>query len=122
MKGKPLAIILAAAAVLGGTGIYFYKNSGDSWKESGNATPGAKVLNLAINDVAQISIKTHTTTLNLVKKDDEWLVQERANYPANFEPIRNLLIKLGDMKTIQEVKVGPSQLARLELESPEKEA
>ncbi len=121
MKGKSLAIILAAAAVLGGAGIFLYKNSGDSWKETGNATPGAKVLNLDVNAVAQITIQTHGSELHLVKKDDDWVVPERANYPANFEPIRNLLIKIGDMKTIQEVKVGASQLARLELESPEKD-
>jgi hypothetical protein len=121
MKGKSLAIILAAAAVLGGAGIYLYKNSGDSWKETGNATPGAKVMNLDVNAVAQITIKTHSAELNLIKKDDEWTVQERGGYPANFENVSNLLRKIWDTKTVQEVKVGASQLARLELEAPEKD-
>ena len=122
MKGKQLALLLAAAAVLGGGGFYFYRSNNESWKGSGNTAPGGKVLNLALNDVAHITIKAKGGEVNLVKKGEDWTVQERAGYPASYELVSGLLRKIWDLKTVQEQKVGPSQFARLELETPDKPA
>ena len=47
-------------------------------------------------------------------------MRERGDYPANFSQIRDLLIKLGDLKISQSEPIGPSQLARMELEPPGK--
>jgi len=55
-----------------------------------------------------------------VKKDDLWRVKERAEYPANFTELGDFLRKVQELKTIEEVKVGPSQMGRLELNSPDK--
>ena len=50
--------------------------------------------------------------MNLVKKNDSgWTVQERADYPANFEQVSDLLRKLWDLKTVQEVKAGAVAIA-----------
>ena len=68
---------------------------------------------------AQITIKNHVGELNLVKRDDDWVVQERGGYPANFDRINSLTTKVWNLKVVQQEKVGPSQLARLELEAPE---
>jgi hypothetical protein len=72
--------------------------------------------------VAQIGIKTADKALHLVKKGDAWTVQERADYPANSEQVNELLLKVWDLKSVQEVKVGASQLSRLELIEPDKGA
>jgi hypothetical protein len=45
-------------------------------------------------------------------------VDDRASYPANFERVHDTLTKLWDLKTVQEVKAGPSQYGRLELAEP----
>jgi hypothetical protein len=47
-------------------------------------------------------------------------VKERADYPASFQEVSELLRKLWELKTVQDVKVGPSQLPRLELIEPGK--
>ncbi|MEA3206986.1 MAG: hypothetical protein QOE70_43 [Chthoniobacter sp.] len=119
MKGKQLLLLLLLVVIVGGGGYYLQKGNQDSWTDSG-ARAGGKVLDFPINDVARVLLKTSTAELNLVKKNDEWTVQERADYPANFEPISSLLRKLWDLKTVQEVKVGSSQMARLELVEPGK--
>ncbi len=67
-----------------------------------------------------IDIKSPTGEVNLVRKNDVWTVQERADYPASFEQVSGLLRKLWELKTVQEVTVGPSQFARLELVEPGK--
>ena len=122
MKGKQLAFLLLLVAVIGGAGWYFQKGSQDSWTAKGSGGAGSKVFDLKINDVARVTMKASGSELNLVKNDEAWTVQERANYPANFEQVSNLLRKLWDMKTVQTLKVGPSQLPRLELVEPDKGA
>lgn len=119
MKGKQLALLLVLVVVVGGASWFLQKGNRSSWSETG-AGAGGKVVNLAINDVARVTIKAPDGELNLVKKDDLWTVQERADYPAAFDKVSDLLRKVWDLKTVQEVKVGPSQLPRLELVEPGK--
>lgn len=121
MKGKQLAILLLLVVVIGGASLLLQKGNRSSWSQTG-AGAGGKVVDLPINDVARIVIKTGEGEVNLVKKDDHWAVAERADYPANFEKVSDLLRKTWDLKTVQEVKVGPSQLTRLDLIEPGKGA
>lgn len=114
MKGKQLAILLVLGVVLGGAWFIFSKRNQSSWSET--AGGGGKVVEFPINDVAHITIKGSDGEVNLVKKAGAWTVRERGDYPANFESIGSLLRKLWDLKTVQVVKVGPSQLPRLELD------
>ncbi len=115
MKGKQLAILLVLGIVLAGTWFFISKRNQSSWSES-TAGGGDKVVQFPINDVAHVVIKSSDGEVNLVKKSDVWTVQERADFPANFESVGSLLRKLWDLKTVQVVKVGPSQLPRLELD------
>jgi len=117
MKGKQLLLLLLALAVLGGAGYYLQKGNQSAWSNSGGGS-GGKVVEFPINDVAQVHIKSAAGELNVVKKNDDWVVQERADYPANFEQVSGLVRKLWELKTVQEVKVGPSQMPRLELAEP----
>ena len=120
MKGKHLFLILLLAGAVGATWHFNFRDrTDDAWSAKG---AGGKVFYLALNEVTRVTVKTADAELNLVKKDDAWTVQERAGYPANFEQLSGLLRKLADMKTVQEQKVGPSQLARLELVEPGKGA
>src|SRR6185437_5299725 len=87
-----------------------------SWK-GGGVDVGKKLLgdNFPINDVASISVQHGTNKLDLARKDDLWRVRERADYPANFSQISELLKKLRDLKIVQVEDIGPSQLARMDL-------
>lgn len=119
MKGKQLASLLGLVAVVGGAGYYLKNDSINSWSGT-TANAGGKVLELSLNDVARVTVKAADATMNLVKKDDVWTVEERAHYPANFEQVSGLIRKTWDLKTVQEVKVGASQFARMELVEPGK--
>lgn len=117
MKGKQLAIILVLLVVLGGVALYVKSRNSASWSKTATASSG-KVLDFPLNDVAQLTIKESGAELNLAKKDDLWTVKERADYPADFEKISALIRKLWELKPVQDVKAGPSQLARLQLTEP----
>jgi hypothetical protein len=117
MNRKQLLILLALVAVLGGVGLTLTRNHNQSWAQS-DTKQGRKLLeNFPINDVAQMRL-VGESELNLVKKDDQWRVRERDDYPANFEMIRGFLVKLGDLKITQSEPVEPSQLADLSLVEP----
>ena len=118
MKGKQLALLLAVVVALGAAWLNLSKDPQQNAAAAGRS--GAKVVDFPINEVARVTIKAGASELNLVKKEDLWTVQERAGYAANFEQISGLLRKLWEIKTVQEIKVGESQLSRLELVEPGK--
>src|ERR1039458_427770 len=115
MNRKQFIILLVLVVVIGAAGLLVCQHSQDSWQKSETAI-GPKLLPfLAINDIAQITIKSGTNELNLAKRDNLWRVRERGDYPANFSQISELLVKLADLKVAQSEEIGPSQLGRFEL-------
>jgi Domain of unknown function (DUF4340) len=120
MKRSQLVILVLLVVVLGAAAWLLAKRSTTSWQSSaGHLTD--KVVSLPINDVAQVTIKQPEAEVNLVKKTDTWVVAERADYPADFEMISTLIRKVWELKPVQELKVGPSQLGRLSLVEPGKD-
>jgi hypothetical protein len=119
MNRKQFVILVVLLVVLGGAGLLLLKKQNQE-SNAGEQGAGQKILGekFPVNDVAQITIKSGTNTLNLVKKDDLWRVRERDDYAANFQQISEVLIKLADMKAAQVEQIGPSQLGRLELTPP----
>ena len=119
MNRKQFVILLVAGVIAALVGLNVSKRNRESFKTSDS---GAQKLipNFPINEIGQLRIKQSTGEVNLVKKDDLWRVKERADYPANFTELGDFLRKVQDLKTIEEVKVGPSQMGRLELNSPDK--
>jgi hypothetical protein len=119
MNRKQFVILFVVGLIAGVVGWRVSQQKRESFKTSDT---GAQKLipNFPINDVAQVRIKQSSGEVNLVKKDDLWRVKERGEYPANFTELGDFLRKVQDLKTIEEVKVGPSQMGRLELNSPDK--
>jgi hypothetical protein len=118
MNRKQFLILLALVVVIGAAGLLVYRGNNSSW-HGGGAVMGQQLLpNFPVNDVAQITIKSGSSEVNLARRDNLWRMRERADYPANFQQISQLLMKLADLKVVQNVDVGPSQLGRMELLPP----
>jgi len=118
MNLKQLSILIVLVIVLGGAGLFLHQRNTASWQASDRVGDEKLMGQFPLNDVVKITIKQSGGELNLVKGDDVWKVAERANYPASFSDIQELLRKMWELKGVQRVKVGPSQLARLELVAP----
>lgn len=121
MKAKQLAIIVILLLAIGEAAMLLHRRSSDSWSSSATSA-GAKVLDFPLNDVSRITVKSGGAELNVSKKDDVWTVQERADFPADFAKVSALLRKLWELKPVQDVKIGPSQLTRLQLAQPSPDA
>src|SRR5258706_9099773 len=101
MNRKQVILLIVAGVVIGGLGFYFNQNRTRSW-EGSDQKLGQKVLNnFPINDVERINIRQPQGQLNLAKKGDIWVVQERSDYPANFSNISDFLRKVWEMKIVQ---------------------
>lgn len=107
--------------VVGGVGLYAYLRNNAAWREGAAGGDGKRVLGkFDLNAVERIVIKEKETSLTLAKEGERWMVRER-EYPADFGRIRKTVQDLWQLKPLQRVKVGESQLARLHLLPPGKE-
>lgn len=115
MNSKQFGILIILVVVLGGAGLWIYRSQNDT-SGAGDPTLGQKlVAQLPVNDVAMMTIQEGTNSLTLAKKNDTWRVAQRGDYPANYNEIRDFLLKLRDLKVLETEKVGPSDLAELSL-------
>src|SRR5688572_23535132 len=119
MNRKQAITLIIAVAVIGGAGLLVYQKRNQSWEASSAQLGGKVVKDFPINDIEQIRIKQHSGQVNLARKDDRWVVEERNGYPANFDNISDFLRKVHDLKMVRPMRVTEKQLGRLEL-TPDK--
>src|SRR5438552_2751402 len=120
MNRKQLILIIIVGVVVGGLGLYSLKTKNSSWDTSSEKLGQKVIQNFPMNEVERIAIKTSQGQLDLARKNEVWTVQQRADYPANFDNIGELLRKVWDLKVAQTVEVGPSRLDRFDLLAPDK--
>jgi Domain of unknown function (DUF4340) len=117
MNRKQFIILLLALAIISAAGLVVLNRHKQSWTVR-EARVGEKLLpNFRPNEVAAIHIKA-TADLNIENKDGAWRVRERGNYPANYDHIKSLLVRIKDIKIVQSDEIGPSQRPRIELGEP----
>jgi hypothetical protein len=119
MRKNQVILLVVAVIVIGVIGLITYKQRTATWSESKQISEKL-FANFPIDDVAKIVIKNSKGSVNLVKKEDIWRVQERDNFPANFNEISEFLRKMWEMKRGLPVEIGESKLGVLELLPPEK--
>lgn len=118
MTRKQFLVLLLAVAVLGGAGLALMWQRISDYRAS-EARIGAKLLpDFRIADVAEIALNDGKQRTTLVRREKRWVVRERNDYPANFEEISDLMIKLVELKVTQSEQVGASLWPRLELAEP----
>jgi len=105
-------VVLAAA----GAGIVVSERSSST---SADSRIGRKIApGLRLGDVAEIAIRDGAGELHLAKGEGGWTVRERAGFAADTGRIGDLLLKLAELKIVQEESVPESQRARLQLVEP----
>ncbi len=116
MKNRLLLLVIAALVL--GAGAWLATSH--STARTRATAVGTKVLPaLPLDQVARIVISAPGgTNTTLVRLNEQWVVAERANYPADFAKLREAVQKLTDMKIRQVVRVNPDQLDDLGLLPP----
>jgi len=115
---KQFLIVLAVLLGLGvAAAVLVFSDSG-GWR-AGEAQAGRAIVpGLKVSDVAEIAVAGAPGAVHLVRTDRGWIVRERGDFPADVERIRDLLIKLADVRVAQAEPLPQSQRARLQLVDP----
>ena len=118
MSRRQFFVLLAVLVVLGGAGLALVWLDVADYRASG-AKIGAKLLpKLKIADIAEVRLQDAKSQTTLARKEKTWVAQERGGYPASFQEISDLLIKLVELKVTQSEQVGASLYPRLDLADP----
>ena len=120
MNRKQFLYLVIALVVLGSAGLALVWQDIAAYRASG-AKIGAKLLpGLKIADVAEIRLQDPKHQVTLARREKMWVVQERGGYPASYQEISDLMIKLVELKVTQSEQVGASLLPRVDLADPGK--
>ena len=120
MTRKQFLILVVVLLVLGAAGAALVWQDVDAYRASG-ARIGARLLpEFKIADVAQVRLQDGKQQVTLARKEKSWAVQERGGYPANFQEISDLALKLLELKVTQTEQVAETLLPRLQLADPGK--
>ncbi len=118
MTRNQFLVVLAALVVLLAAGLLLKQTRESAW-HSGDSRVGQKLIpDLKLENVATIAIRDPDATLTLVSRDGGWRVKERADFPADADRVRDLLLRLVELKVVQPEAVAEAQRARLQLLEP----
>ena len=120
MKRQQLVTLLCVAAAVVVLCVIVSAVRQRSWGRSGSESDRLVLPDLenTVNDIVKIEVTDKDGTVHVVKKDNRWRIEERFDYPANYDRISEFLRDLIDLKVAQTVNIGESQYGRLELLTP----
>src|SRR5688572_20340264 len=110
MNRKQFLILVIVLIVLGCAGLGVLWQDMADYRASGARIGAKRLPDFRIADVAEVSLQDAQDEVTLVNKGDRWVVQERGDYPANFQDISGLLVKLIELKVTQAETVGAALL------------
>ncbi len=118
MSRNQFLVALVALAVLVGGGMWLA-----SWKRSSYAVADERVgqrllAGLKVDDIAQVDVADAQARVTLVRGEGGWSVKERSGFPADVEPIRDLLVKLHELKVVQAEGLTDAVKPRMQLAAP----
>lgn len=120
MNRRQFFYVIIALVVLGGAGLALFWQDIADYRASG-AKIGAKLLpDFKLADIAEVRLQDARRQVTLARKEKGWVVQERGGYPASFQEISDLMIKLAELKVTQAEQVGAALWPRVELADPGK--
>jgi hypothetical protein len=118
MSRNQFLVVLAAlvALVTGGAGVAWWKRSS---YEVADVRVGQRLLEgFRVDDVAEVDVADAQGAVTLVRGEGGWSVKERGGFPADIEPIRDLLVKLHELKVVQAEGLTDAVRPRMQLAAP----
>jgi len=117
MNARVALILVVLLAVLGGAAILYKRQDAARGPDASQALGQPLLKSLKVADVAAIRISEPKTALTVKRKDEGWVIAERADFPANAAAVREFLIKAIELKAGGSEPIGEKDRARLNLDS-----
>ena len=117
---KSLAIILGLLALVMGVGaIVALQDQGAPTTPASERKIGQPLLpQLKAADVARITIREPKGSITLEKKNERWVINERAGFPADLDKVTEIVVKAIELKTGQVEGIGAQDRVRMQLAAP----
>jgi hypothetical protein len=118
MSRKQFLLVLAVLLGLGAAAAALVLSDNGGGRGT-DARVGQRIVrDLKLSDVAEITVRGTSGAVHLARTERGWVVRERADFPADVERIRDVLIKVAEARAVQAEPLPPSQRARLQLVEP----
>jgi hypothetical protein len=117
LNARVAAILVVLLAVLGGAALLYQREQG-ARRPDNAATLGRTLLkDLQAADIATIRIVEPKASLTIQRKDDRWVIAERADFPADTGKVREFVLKVIGLKIGQSEPLGEKDRGRLNLDA-----
>jgi len=111
------AILVVLLVILGGAAL-LYRHEEGGRRPDNVATLGRTLFkDLKAADIATVRIIEPKATLTLQRKDERWVIAERADFPADTGKVREFVLKVIGLKIGQSEPLGEKDRARLNLDA-----
>jgi hypothetical protein len=111
------AILVVLLVILGGAAL-LYRHEEGGRRPDNVATLGRTLFkDLKAADIATVRIIEPKATLTLQRKDERWVIAERADFPADIGKVREFVLKVIGLKIGQSEPLGEKDRARLNLDA-----
>jgi len=119
MTRKQFLLVLVALVVLVAAGLALHSRKEAGYQAQDTRVGQRLVEGFKIDDVATIEISAPQAKVTLVRGERGWTVKERDAYPADLDRIRDLLLKLQEIKVVQAEGLSDAVKPRLQLAAPD---
>jgi Domain of unknown function (DUF4340) len=117
MNARVATILVMLLAVLGG-GALLYQQQERARRPENVGTLGRTLFkDLKAADIVAIKIVEQKATLTVQRKDERWVIAERADFPADLAKVREFVLKVIGLKVGQSEPLGEKDRARLNLDA-----
>lgn len=116
MNARLALVLVVLLVVLGGGALLYYRQENARQPENASMLGRNLFKDLKAADIAAIRIAEPKATLTVQRKDDRWVLAERAGFPADVAKVRAFVLQVLALKVGQSEPIGDKDRARLNLD------
>jgi hypothetical protein len=116
MNARIAAVLVVLLAALGGGALLVHQQERARQPAAADALGQPVLRGLQAADVATLVIREPGATLTLQRRDANWVIAERAGFPADLERVRELVLAVLGLKVGATEPIGDQDRARLGLD------
>jgi len=117
LSSRVVAILVVLLVILGGAALLYRHEEGGRRPDNAASLGRTLFQDLKAADIVAIRIVEPKATLTLQRKDERWVIAERADFPADIGKVREFVLKAIGLKIGQSEPLGEKDRARLNLDA-----